>query len=256
MMSRLRVVVGVKRVVDYSVKIRVKDNAVAKEGVKMSINPFDEIAVEEAVRLKEKKIVTEIIAVSIGGKKNEEVLRTALALGADKAILLTTSDEAADKIDSLTVARIFAKLNAELKPDLYILGKQAIDDDSCTTTQLLAGILDIPQATFASSLTIADGKAKVMREIDAGRQELEVTLPAVIAADLRLNTPRYATLPNIMKARKKPIDTRDVASLGVDLSPRFEVSTVAEPPSRAAGKKVKTVEDLVNALKTEAKVIA
>jgi electron transfer flavoprotein beta subunit len=253
--SSLRSVLGVKRVVDYSVKIRVKDNAVVKDSVKMSMNPFDEIAVEEAVRLKEKKIVTEIVAVSIGSKKNEEVLRTAMALGVDKCILITAPDDVADKIEPLAVAKIFAKLHAELKPDMYILGKQAIDDDSCTTAQLLAGILDIPQGTFASAITIDSGKVKVMREIDTGRQELELTLPAVLAADLRLNTPRYATLPNIMKARKKPIDSREASTLGVDLTPRLQTVATVEPPARAAGKKVKTVEELVAALKNEAKVL-
>eukprot|EP00759_Apiculatamorpha_spiralis_P026828 PhF_6_TR29503/c0_g1_i1/m.43685/K03521/fixA, etfB; electron transfer flavoprotein beta subunit len=252
----MKAIVGVKRVIDYSIKIRVKDNAVVKDQVKMSMNPFDEIAVEEAIRLKEKGIIKEVTAVSIGSKKNEEVLRTALALGVDKAILITTPDDLADKLEPLAVAKIFAKLAKEIQPDLFILGKQAIDDDCCATAQLLAGILEIPQGTFASQITI-DGKvAKVVREIDTGRQEIELTLPAVLAADLRLNTPRYVAIPNIMKARKKPIDIREADKLGVDLAPRLTVVSVVEPPTRAAGKKVKTVEELVSALQNDAKVLA
>eukprot|EP00760_Papus_ankaliazontas_P032510 PhM_4_TR5867/c0_g1_i1/m.19498/K03521/fixA, etfB; electron transfer flavoprotein beta subunit len=251
--NQLRAVVGVKRVVDYSIKVRVKDNAVVTDNVKMAMNPFDEIAVEEAVRLKEKKVVTEIIAVTIGPKKSEETLRTAMALGADKAIHIVTDDKAV--IEPLAVAKIFAKLHSEIKPDIYIMGKQAIDDDSCTTTQLLAGLLDLPQGTFTSQLAIKNGTATILREIDAGRQELALNLPAVIAADLRLNTPRFASLPNIMKARKKPIDTRAIDSLGVDTKPRLTTVEVVEPPVRAAGKMVSTVEELVDGLKNEKKVI-
>lgn len=253
--SNMKVVVGVKRVVDYTVKIRVKDNKIQTDGVKMSVNPFDEIAIEEAMRLKEKKVVTEVIAVTVGNKKSEEVLRTAMALGCDKSIHIVVPDADAASIEPLAVAKIFAKLHEELKPDLWILGKQAVDGDFGSTPQLLAGLIDAPQGTFASEIAIADGKVKVTREIDAGRQVVELKLPAVIAADLRLNQPRFPNLQSIMKARKKPIDAREVASIGVDVTPRLTMASVAEPPVRKAGIKVKTVEELFDKLRNEAKVL-
>lgn len=253
--SHMRVCVGVKRCVDYTVKVRVKDNKVHTEGAKMSVNPFDEIALEEASRLKEKKIVTEIVAITIGNKKAEEALRTAMALGADKAIHIVVPEDVSESLEPLAVAKIFAKLHAELKPDLWILGKQAIDDDCGVTPQLLAGLTDLPQGTFASVVEVVGGKVKVTRELDSGRQVVELATPCVLAADLRLNTPRFATLPNIMKARKKPIDARDVASLGVDISRHTETVSVVEPTSRKSGSKVKTVEELVDKLRNEAKAI-
>lgn len=249
--NQMKVVVGVKRVVDYTVKVRVKDNKVIKDNVKMSVNPFDEIAIEEAVRLKEKKIVTEIIAVTIGEKKAEEVLRTALALGCDKAIHVVTADE----VDSLTVAKTFAKLHEEIKPDMWILGKQAVDGDFGVTPQMLAGLIDAPQGTFASALEIKDKKVIVTREVDNGSQTVELDTPCVIAADLRLNTPRLAKLPNIMKARKAPLDVRELKSLGVDTKKGFEEVAVNEPPARKAGIKVKDVDELFDKLKNEAKVL-
>lgn len=251
----MKVIVGVKRVVDYTVKIRVKDNKVQTDGVKMSANPFDEIAIEEAMRLKEKKIATEVIAVTVGNKKSEEVLRTAMALGCDKAIHVVVSDADAASLEPLAVAKVFAKIHEEVKPDLWILGKQAVDGDFGATPQLLAGLIDASQGTFASELTVADGKVKVTREIDAGRQVVELNLPAVVAADLRLNTPRFPNLQSIMKARKKPVDTRDIAALGVDPKPRLSVVKAAEPPVRKAGVKVKTAEELFSKLRDEAKVL-
>ena len=253
----MKVCVGVKRVVDYTVKIRVKDNAVVTDGVKMSPNPFDEIAVEEAVRLKEKKVATEVIAVSVGPKKSEESLRTALALGCDKAVHIVCTDAEAAALEPLGVAKIFAKLHEEIKPELWILGKQAIDGDFGMTSQMLAGILDCPQGTYASAIEVAADKksVKVTREIDAGRQVVDLALPAVVAADLRLNTPRFASLPNIMKARKKPIDARPLEKVGVDTKPRLTTEKVAEPPTRKAGIKVKSVDELLDKLKNEAKVI-
>lgn len=251
----MKVMVGVKRVVDYTVKVRVKGNAIQTEGLKMSVNPFDEIAIEEAIQLKERKLATEVIAVTVGNKKAEEGLRTAMALGCDKAIHIVTPDGESEGLESLAVAKIFQKLHEEIKPDMWILGKQAIDSDVGTTAQLLAGLLDIPQGTFASKIEVNGGKVKVTREIDAGHQIVELQLPCVIAADLRLNTPRFPKLPNIMKARKKPIDTRDVSSLGLGLEPRMQKVAVAEPPSRKAGIKVKTVEELYDKLHNEAKII-
>lgn len=254
-MNHLKVMVGVKRVVDYNVKVRVKDGKVLTEGVKMSPNPFDEIAIEEAVRLKEKKIVTEIIAVTIGEKKSEEVLRTALALGCDKAVHVVTPTN--EPLESLAVAKIFAKLHADIKPDMWLLGKQAVDGDFGVTPQILAGLIDAPQGTFASEVAINDDKKsiKVTREIDAGRQVVNLNLPCVVAADLRLNTPRLPKLPNIMKARKVAIDTRDIASLGVDTKAHLSEVSVVEPESRKAGVKVADVDELYNKLKNEAKVI-
>lgn len=251
----MKVCVGVKRVVDYTVKVRVKDNKVDIANVKMSVNPFDDIAIEEAVRLKEKKIVTEIIAVTVGNKKSEEALRSAMALGADKAIHIVVPDAAAESVDSLAVAKIFAKLHAEIKPDMWILGKQAIDGDCGVTPQLLAGLTDMPQSTFTSAVEIANGKAKITRELDNGSQVVELALPCVIATDLRLNTPRFVALPNIMKARKKPIDARDVATTGVDITPRLAINSIKEPAARKAGVKVKSVDELVDKLKNEAKCL-
>lgn len=253
--SNMKVVVGVKRVVDYTVKIRVKDNKIQTDGVKMSVNPFDEIAIEEAIRLKEKKIATEVVAVTIGNKKSEEVLRTAMALGCDRAIHIVVPDADAATIEPLAIAKILAKLHAEEKPDLWILGKQAVDGDFGSTPQLLAGLIDAPQGTFASEIAVADGKVKVTREIDAGRQVVELKLPAVVAADLRLNTPRFPNLQSIMKARKKPIDAREVAKLDVDVKPRLTTVSAAEPPVRKAGVKVKTVDELFDKLRNEAKVL-
>jgi len=251
----MKVVVGVKRVVDYTVRVRVKDNTIQTANSKMSVNPFDEIAVEEAVRLREKKIATEVIAVTIGSKKSEEVLRTALALGCDTAIHVVVPDNVAESLDSLTVAQVFQKLHEEIKPDLWILGKQAVDGDYGNTPQLLAGLLNIPQATFASSVEVKKDSVSVTREVDAGLQVVDLKTPCVIGADLRLNTPRFPKLPNIMKARKKPIDARTMESLGVDPSPRLTVTTVVEPSSRTAGTKVKTVEELYEKLHSEAKVL-
>ncbi|CAD2217139.1 electron transfer flavoprotein beta subunit [Angomonas deanei] len=253
--NHLKVMVGVKRVVDYTVKVRVKDNKIQTANAKMSVNPFDEIAIEEAIKLKEKKIATEVIAVTVGNKKSEEVLRTAMALGCDKAIHIVVPDAEAEGVESLAVAQIFQKLHEEIKPDLWILGKQAVDGDFGNTSQLLAGLLDIPQGTFASEVDVKDKKVKVTREVDAGHQVLELDTPCVIAADLRLNTPRFPKLPNIMKARKKPIDTREVASLGVDIKPRLTIETVCEPEARKAGIKVKTIDEFYDKLHNEAKVI-
>lgn len=251
----MRVMVGVKRVVDYTVKVRVKDSKIHTDGLKMSVNPFDEIAIEEAIQLKEKKLASEVIAVTIGNKKAEEGLRTAMALGCDKAIHIVTPDGESGWLEPLAVAKIFQKLHEEVKPDMWMLGKQAIDDDVGATAQLLAGLLDVPQGTYASKLEVAGGKVKVTREVDAGHQVVELQLPCVIAADLRLNTPRFPKLPNIMKARKKPIDTRDVSSLGVDLKPRLLTESNTEPPTRKAGIKLKSIEEFYDKLHNEAKVI-
>eukprot|EP01137_Pigoraptor_chileana_P015466 Opistho-2@71429 len=247
----LRVLVGCKRVVDYAVKVRVKPDksGVVTENVKHSMNPFDEIAVEEAIKMKEKKLASEVIAVSCGPAACAEVLRTALAMGADKAIHVTVEGKDYETLQPLAVAKIFQKLTAETKSDIVILGKQAIDDDANQTGQMLAALLDWPQATFASKIESADGKLKVVREIDGGLETVEVKLPAVLTADLRLNQPRYATLPNIMKAKKKPLETKTAQSLGVDIKPHIETVSVEDPPVRKAGVKVETVEDLVAKLK-------
>jgi electron transfer flavoprotein beta subunit len=248
----MRVLVPVKRVVDYNVKIRVKPDGSGVEtaNVKMSMNPFDEIAVEEAVRLKEKGKVTEIIAVSIGPAQAQETIRTALAIGADRGILVPQ-----DGAEPLAVAKILKALAVRDNVDLIILGKQAIDDDSNQTGQMLAALLGWGQATFASKIEIGDGTVTVKREVDGGLETDELKLPAVITTDLRLNEPRYASLPNIMKAKKKPLDTVTAADLGVDASPRLKVLKVSEPPKRLAGVKVATVQELVDKLKNEAKVI-
>ena len=249
----MKLLVAVKRVVDYNVKVRVKSDksGVETAGVKMSMNPFDEIAVEEAIRLKEKGIATEIVAVSIGVTQAQETIRTALAMGADRGILVET-DVA---VEPLAVAKLLKALAEKEGAELVILGKQAIDDDMNATGQMLAALLGWPQGTFASKVEIADGNAKVTREVDGGLEMVELKLPAVVTADLRLNEPRYASLPNIMKARKKPIDVVKPADLGVDVTPRLKILKVVEPPKRKAGQKVGSVAELVNKLRTEAKVI-
>ena len=249
----MKILVAVKRVVDYNVKIRVKsDNTgVDLANVKMSMNPFDEIAVEEAVRLKEAGIATEIVVVSAGATQCQETLRTALAIGADRAILVETDAE----LQPLAVAKILKALSDKEGAQIIILGKQAIDDDSNQTGQMLASLLDIPQATFASKLVVADGKATVTREVDGGLETIALTLPAVITTDLRLNEPRYVTLPNIMKAKKKVIDIVKSEELGVDIAPHLKTLKVEEPPKRSAGVMVADVAALVEKLKNEAKVI-
>ena len=249
----MKVIVPVKRVVDYNVKVRVKSDGTGVDiaNVKMSMNPFDEIAVEEAVRLKEKGVVTEVIAVSCGVAQCQETLRTAMAIGADRAILVETDVE----LQPLAVAKLLKALVDKEQPGLVILGKQAIDDDANQTGQMLAALADLPQATFASKVEVAGDKAKVTREIDGGLETLEVSLPAVVTTDLRLNEPRYVTLPNIMKAKKKPLETVKPADLGVDVTPRLKTLKVAEPAKRGAGVKVPDVATLVDKLKNEAKVI-
>ncbi len=249
----MKILVAVKRVVDYNVKIRVKSDNTGVEtaNVKFSMNPFDEIAVEEAVRLKEKGAATEIVAVSMGPQQSQETIRTALAMGADRGILVQTDDA----LQPLAVAKLLKAIVAEEAPDMVILGKQAIDDDSNQTGQMLAALLGWAQGTFASKLEAGDGKATVTREIDGGLETVEVTLPAVVTTDLRLNEPRYASLPNIMKAKKKPIDVKTPADLGVDTAPRLTTLRVEEPPARKAGIRVESVAELVDKLKNEAKVI-
>jgi electron transfer flavoprotein beta subunit len=249
----MKVLVTVKRVIDYNVKARVKpdQSGVDLANVKMSMNPFDEIGVEEAVRLKEKGAATEVVAVSVGPTQAQETLRTALAMGADRAILVQTDQD----LEPLAVAKVLKAVIAEENPELVIMGKQAIDGDNAATGQMLAALLDWPQATFASEVEISGGSAKVTREVDGGLQTLDVTLPAVVTADLRLNEPRYASLPNIMKAKKKPLDVKDLASTGADVAPRLKVTKVTEPPKRAGGIKVETAADLVMKLKNEAGVL-
>ena len=249
----MKALVAVKRVLDYNVKARVKPDGsgVDLANVKMSMNPFDEIAVEEAVRLKEKGVVTEVIAVSCGPAQCQETLRTAMAIGADRGILVQTDEE----LQPLAVAKLLKALVAKEGPQLVILGKQAIDDDCNQTGQMLAALADMPQATFASKVEVADGKASVTREVDGGLETLSISLPAVVTTDLRLNEPRYVTLPNIMKAKKKPLDTVTPADLGVDVAPRIKTLKVAEPAKRSAGIKVADVAALVDKLKNEAKVI-
>jgi len=249
----MKVLVPVKRVVDYNVKVRVKSDGSGVDiaNVKMSMNPFDEIAIEEAVRLKEKGVATEVIAVSCGVTQCTETLRTAMAIGADRAILVETSEE----LQPLAVAKLLKALMDKEQPGLVILGKQAIDDDCNQTGQMLAALLGWPQATFASKVEVADGKATVSREVDGGLETLSLTLPAIITTDLRLNEPRYVTLPNIMKAKKKQLDTVKPADLGVDVAPRLKTLKVVEPAGRKAGIKVADVAALVDKLKNEAKVI-
>jgi len=249
----MKVLVSVKRVVDFNVKVRVKSDGTGVDiaNVKMSMNPFDEIAVEEAVRLKEKGVVTEIVAVSCGPTQCQETLRTAMAIGADRAILVETTEE----LQPLAVAKLLKALVDKEQPQLVILGKQAIDDDANQTGQMLAALADLPQATFASKVEIADGAATVTREVDGGLETIKVTLPAVVTTDLRLNEPRYVTLPNIMKAKKKTLEVVKPSDLGVDVAPRLKTLKVAEPPKRGAGVKVPDVAALVSKLKNEAKVI-
>ena len=249
----MKVLVPVKRVVDYNVKVRVKADGTGVEtaNVKMSMNPFDEIAVEEAVRLKEAGVVKEILVVSCGAAASQETLRTALALGADRAILVESDAE----LQPLAVAKLLKAVVQKESPNFAILGKQAIDDDCNQTGQMLAALLGWSQATFASKVKIADGKAEVTREVDGGLETIAVKLPAVITADLRLNEPRYVTLPNIMKAKKKPLETIKADTLGVDVSPRLVTLKVEEPPKRKAGVKVPDTKTLVEKLRNEAKVI-
>jgi electron transfer flavoprotein beta subunit len=249
----MKIIVPVKRVVDYNVKVRVKSDGTGVEtaGVKMSMNPFDEIAVEEAVRLKEKGVATEIVAVSMGVAQCGETIRTALAMGADRGILVQTDIA----LEPLAVAKLLKAIAAKEEPKLIILGKQAIDDDMSATGQMLAALLGWPQGTFASKIAIEGDTITVTREVDGGLETLALSLPAIVTTDLRLNEPRYASLPNIMKARKKPIETVTPADLGVDPTPRLTVLGVAEPPKRQAGQKVGSVAELVAKLRTEAKVI-
>lgn len=249
----MKILVPVKRVVDYNVKIRVKADGSGVElaNVKMSMNPFDEISVEEALRLKEAGKAEEVVVVSIGPAKAEETLRTALAMGADRAILVETDDQ----VEPLAVAKILKGVADAEQPGLIIVGKQAIDDDSNQTGQMLAALLGTAQATFASKIEIGDGSAKVTREVDGGLQTIEVKLPAIVTSDLRLNEPRYASLPNIMKAKKKPLDKTSPANFGVSTEPRLKVLKTEEPSGRKAGVKVKTVAELVEKLKTEAGVL-
>lgn len=249
----MKVLVPVKRVVDHNVKVRVKSDQTGVDiaSVKMSMNPFDEIAVEEATRLKENGVVTEIVAVSCGVAQCQETLRTAMAIGADRGVLVQTDAE----LQPLAVAKLLKELATKETPDLIILGKQAIDDDANQTGQMLAALLDWPQATFANKVEVADGKAIVTREVDGGLETIEMALPAIITTDLRLNEPRYVTLPNIMKAKRKPLETVTPEDLGVDVTPKLKTLKVAEPAERAAGVVVPDVATLVDKLKNEAKVI-
>jgi electron transfer flavoprotein beta subunit len=249
----MKALVAVKRVVDYNVKVRVKadQSGVELANVKMSMNPFDEIALEEAIKLKEAGVVTEVIAVSMGVTACQETLRTALAMGADRAILVETETE----LQPLAVAKLLKAIAQKETPQVVILGKQAIDDDANQTGQMFAALMNWPQATFASKVTIADGKAQVVREIDGGLETVSMSLPVVITTDLRLNTPRYATLPNIMKAKKKQLDTFKPEDLGVDVTPRLKTLKVSEPPKRKGGVIVPDVATLISKLKTESKSI-
>ena len=249
----MKILVPVKRVVDYNVKVRVKADAsgVDLANVKMSMNPFDEIAIEEAVRLKEAGIASEVIAISAGVANCQETLRTAMAIGADRGILIQTDVE----LQPLAVAKLLRAICEKEQPQIVLCGKQAIDDDANQTGQMLAGLLNWPQATFASKVVVAGERASVTREIDGGLETVDIALPAVVTVDLRLNEPRYATLPNIMKAKRKPLETIAADSLGVDVAPRLKTLKVAEPPKRSAGIKVADAADLVMKLKTEAKVI-
>jgi len=253
----MKVLVPVKRVIDYNVKVRVKadGSGVDLANVKMSMNPFDEIAVEEAIRLKEAGKADEIVAVSIGVKQAQETLRTALAMGADRAILIEATDDVHQDIEPLAVAKLLKAVVEEEKPELVLLGKQAIDNDMNATGQMLAALLGWSQATFASEINIEDGHATVTREVDGGLQTIKVKMPAIVTVDLRLNEPRYASLPNIMKAKRKPLDIKSAADLGVDTSARLEILSTREPETRKAGVMVKDVAELVQKLKEEAGVI-
>jgi electron transfer flavoprotein beta subunit len=249
----MKVLVAVKRVVDYNVKVRVKSDGTGVDiaNVKMSMNPFDEIAVEEAVRLKEKGVASEVIAVSCGVQACQETLRTAMAIGADRAVMVQTDVE----LQPLAVAKLLQAVAQREQVELVIMGKQAIDDDSNQTGQMLAALCDWPQATFAGAVSVAGGSVEVKREVDSGEEVVALTLPAVVTTDLRLNEPRYVTLPNIMKAKKKPLDTLTPEALGVDVQPRLRTLKVVEPPQRGAGVMVADVDALVDKLKNEAKVI-
>jgi electron transfer flavoprotein beta subunit len=251
--AALKILVPVKRVVDYNVKVRVKGDGTGVDiaNVKMSMNPFDEIAIEEAVRLREAGIATEVIAVSAGLAGCQETLRTAMAIGADRGILIETDTE----LQPLAVAKLLKAVCEKEQPQMVLCGKQAIDDDANQTGQMLAALMGWPQATFASKVVVAGGVATVTREVDGGLETIEIALPAVVTTDLRLNEPRYATLPNIMKAKKKPLDVTNPAALGVDVTPRLKTLKVTEPAKRSAGVKVADVADLVAKLKNEAKVI-
>ena len=251
----MKILVAVKRVVDFAVKIRVKSDGSGIElaNVKMSMNPFDEIAVEEAVRLKEKGTATEVVVASIGTAKSQETLRTALAIGADRAVLVETADDT--PVEPLAIAKLLKAVVEQEKPDLVVLGKQAIDDDCNQTGQMLAALLGWPQGTFASKVAPEAGAVAVTREVDGGLETVKLNLPAVVTTDLRLNEPRYASLPNIMKAKKKPLDEKSAADLGVDVAPRLEVIKTTEPPKRQAGAKVSSAAELVEKLKNEAGVI-
>jgi electron transfer flavoprotein beta subunit len=253
----MKVLVPIKRVIDYNVKARVRADGSGVElaNVKMSINPFDEIAVEEAVRLKEAGIASEVIVISCGSGACQETLRAAMAIGADRGILIDTGDMAAAELQPLAVAKLLQAVAQREQPQLVIFGKQAIDDDANQTGQMFAALQGWPQATFASKIAIAEGRATVTREVDGGLEILELTLPAVVTTDLRLNIPRYAALPNIMKAKKKPLETIQPQALGVDVAPRLKTLRVAEPAGRKPGVRVADVADLVNKLKNEAKVI-
>jgi electron transfer flavoprotein beta subunit len=249
----MKILVPVKRVIDFNVKIRVKPDGTGVEtaNIKMSMNPFDEIAIEEAVRMKEKGVASEVVAVSCGTVTCQETLRTALALGADRAILVQTDVD----LQPLAVAKLLAAIARREAPQIVILGKQAIDDDANQTGQMLAALLDWPQATFASKVELVEGRAIIKREVDGGLESVEVTLPAVVTTDLRLNEPRYATLPNIMRAKKKPLETLTPDALGVDAAPRLTILKVAEPPPRKGGGRVADVKELVAKLRNEAKVL-
>ncbi len=249
----MKVLVAVKRVIDYNVKIRVKSDNTGVEtaNVKMSMNPFDEIAVEEAIRLKEAGTVEEVVVVSMGEKKCQETIRTALAMGADRGILVETDED----LQPLAIAKLLKGIVEKESPDMVILGKQAIDDDNAQTGQMLGALLGWGQGTFASKVAVADGSVDVTREVDGGLQTVKLSLPAIVTSDLRLNEPRYASLPNIMKAKKKPLETVAPGDFGVDVAPRLTVLKVEEPAARSAGVKVETVAELVDKLKNEAKVI-
>ena len=249
----MKVIVPVKRVIDYNVKVRVKNDGTGVDiaNVKMSMNPFDEIAVEEAVRMKEKGIVTEVVAVSCGVTQCQEILRTAMAIGADRAILVETTDE----LQPLAVAKLLKALVEQERPSLVILGKQAIDNDCSQTGQMLAALCDLPQATFASKVELTADSVSVTREVDGGAETLRLTLPAIITTDLRLNEPRYVTLPNIMKSKKKTLEVRKPSDLSVDITAHLKTLKVSEPPRRSAGIKVANVATLVSKLKNDAKVI-
>ena len=253
----MKILVPVKRVIDFNVKVRVKADGTGVDlaNVKMSINPFDEIAVEEAIRLKEKGLAEEVVVVSIGVKQAQETLRTALAMGADRAILVITGEDAGQAVEPLAVAKILKGVIDAEAPGLVLAGKQAIDSDMNATGQMLAALMGWPQATFASKLEVGDGKATVTREVDGGLQVIAVDLPAIVTVDLRLNEPRYASLPNIMKAKKKTLEEKTAADFGVDTTPRLKVLKTVEPATRKAGVKVGSVDELVEKLKNEAGVI-